>query len=1044
MNISEFCIRRPVMTSLLSLGLVLAGILGYLSMPVAAVPRVDFPVISVTASFPGASPETMATSVALPLEREFSTIGGLDQMSSTSGQGSLQITLQFVLNRNIDAAAQDVQAAITRAQRRLPSEMTTPPSYRKSNPADAPVVLLALTGGDVPLWRLNDIVSTFVSPALSRVPGVSQVQTYGEQLYSVRVRLDPDRTAAMGLGLDQVSTAIQAATSVTPVGTLSGERQQLTIRANDQPNDAQAFGNLVIAARNGAQVRLGDIAEVSDSVQNERLGSWRNGQRALILAVQRQPDANTIAVVDGVRAALPVLRAALPPGAELHVQLDRSLSIRDSVHDVQESLLIAIGLVVLVIFLFLRRVSATLIPTIAVPISLCGTFALMYLLGFGIDNITMLGLTLAVGLVVDDAIVVLEVIVHHMEKGMPARQAAILGAKEVGFTVLSITASLIAVFLPILLMGGVVGRVFNAFAATVSLAVLVSCVVSLTLTPLMAAHLPRHKGGGMLDRVLERGFKGIERGYAWLLDGALRFRFIVWIAFFASLGAAAYIAVVMPKGFFPIEDTGLLSVSTEGPRDASFTTMVDLSSEAARIIGQNPYVVSVVNNVGAGGLSQVINQGRMFVELKPRNERPAIQQVIQDLRRQTSRVPGLAVFFNPIQNLSFTARPARTQYVYTMQGLSTAELYDSAERMAARLRRVSALQDVNTDLQMDAPVVNIAVDRDRASTLGVTLDQVRQSLYSAFGARQIATIFGQANAYPVILEALPEDQRDESGLAKLYVRATANVAAGSATNAAAATRLVPLSAFTTVDRSTGPLTVAHQGQLPAVTIGFNTAPGVSLGEAVTAIQAAERELGLPVSVVTGFSGTAQVFQAALAGQGFLLLSAILVMYLVLGILYESLIHPLTILSGLPSAALGALATVWWFGMDLSVIAVIGVLLLIGLVKKNAIMIVDVALQRQRDGMAPLEAVRTACILRFRPILMTTLAAAAGAVPIAMGWGAAAELRQPLGLAVIGGLAVSQCLTLFVTPVLFLGFDSLARMMSFGRGRAPAAVVVPAE
>ncbi|PZW43134.1 HAE1 family hydrophobic/amphiphilic exporter-1 [Humitalea rosea] len=1038
MNISELCIRRPVMTSLLAIGTVLAGVLGYLSMPVAAVPRVDFPVISVTASFPGASPETMATSVALPMEREFSTIGGLEQMSSSSGQGTLQITLQFVLSRNIDAAAQDVQAAITRAQRRLPAEMTTPPSYRKSNPADAPVLLLALSGGDVPLWRLNDIASTLVSPALSRVPGVSQVQTYGEQLYSVRVRLDPDRTAALGVGVDQVATAITSATTVTPVGTLSGQRQQLTIRANDQPQNAEDFGKLVVVARNGAQVRLGDIAEVSDSVQNERISSWRNGRRSLILAVQRQPDANTVAVVDGVRAALPSLEASLPPGAVLDVMLDRSQSIRASVHDVQESLLIAIGLVVLVIFLFLRRVSATLIPTIAVPISLCGTFALMYLLGFGIDNITLLGLTLAVGLVVDDAIVVLEVIVHHMEKGMPARQAAIMGAKEVGFTVLSITASLIAVFLPILMMGGVVGRVFNAFAATVSLAVIVSCAVSLTLTPLMASHLPKHKGGGALDRILEGGFRGIERGYAFVLDLALRFRFVVWIVFFATLFGAGYIATVMPKGFFPIEDTGQVSVSTEGPRDASYEAMLDLSAQAARIIGESPYVVSVVNNVGASGQSQVINQGRMFLELKPRDERPSVQEVIQDLRRRTSRVPGLAVFFNPIQNLSFTARQARTQYIYTMQGLSTGDLYESAERMATRLRRIPGLQDVNTDLQMDAPVVNVSVDRDRASTLGVTLDQVRQALYSAFGARQIATIFGQANAYPVILEALPEDQRDETGLAKLYIRATAN---GAATGA---TRLVPLSALATIDRSTGPLTVAHQGQLPAVTIGFNTAPGVSLGEAVTAIQAAERELGLPLSVVTGFSGTAQVFQAALAGQGFLLLAAICVMYLVLGILYESLIHPLTILSGLPSAALGALATVWWFGMDLSVIAVIGVLLLIGLVKKNAIMIVDVALQRQRDGMAPVDAVRTACLLRFRPILMTTLAAAAGAVPIAMGWGAAAELRQPLGLAVLGGLAVSQCLTLFVTPVLYLGFDRLGRALSFRRAHPAPEQALPAE
>jgi HAE1 family hydrophobic/amphiphilic exporter-1 len=1035
MNLSAVFIRRPVMTGLLSAAIVLAGIMGYLSMPVAAVPRVDFPVITVSAQLPGASPETMATSVALPMEREFSTITGIDQISSTSGQGTTQITLQFVLNRNIDAAAQDVQAALTRAQRRLPIEMTTPPSYRKANPADAPVVLLTLSGGDVPLYQLNDIASTLVSPALSRVPGVAQVVTYGEQLFSVRVRMRADRLASMGLTLDQVGSAVATANSNTPVGTLSGQRQQLVLRANDQPPDAEAFGRLVIAGRPGAPVRLSDVADVANGVQNDRVASYRNGVRGLTLAVQRQPDANTVEVVDGVIDALPALRAALPPGATIDVSLDRSLSIRAAVHDVQESLIIAIGLVVLVVWLFLRRFLATLIPMVAVPISLCGTFGLMYLLGYGIDNVTLLGLTLAVGLVVDDAIVMLEAIIRHIEEGMNPFEAALKGSREIGFTIISITLSLTAVFLPILLMGGVVGRVFNAFAATVSLAVAVSCFVSLTLTPLMASWLPPHAKPGRVDAFLEGGFRAVERAYARGLNLALRFRLVVWAIFFASLVVAGWLAMAMPKGFFPIEDTGLVSVSTEGPRDASYNAMTELQGEVARILLANPNVKALTSNIGAVGQSLSINQGRMFMELKPRNERPAVQEVIQQLRREVAQVPGMQVFLQPIQNLNFGARTSRTLYIYTLQGLETGPLYDFAQRLAMLLRNSPLLQDVNTDLQLDAPVVSVQVDRDRAAALGVTVDQVRQALYSAFGARQISTIYAQANAYPVIVEALPEDQRDETGLQKLYLRASTG-------------RLVPLSALATIQRGTGPLTVGHQGQLPAVTIGFNLPPGVALGDATEAIKAAEQELQPPPGVIGAFSGTAQVFQQALAGQGALILAAVLVMYVVLGVLYESLVHPLTILSGLPAAALGALATLWLFRMDLSVIAVIGVLLLIGLVKKNAIMIVDVALSRQREGADPLSAVRDACLLRFRPILMTTLAAAAGAVPIAAGWGAAAELRQPLGLAVVGGLAVSQVLTLFITPVLYLGFDALergvGRLRRRGRGVPHGIHAAPAE
>ena len=1028
MHISELCIRRPVMTLLLAIAAVVAGIVAYTRLPVAAVPRVDFPVITIFANFPGASPETMATSVALPLEREFSTIAGLESMSSINGQDTTQITLQFVLGRNIDAAAQDVQAALTRAQRRLPVDMLIPPSYRKVNPADAPVVLLTLSGGETPLYRLNDIASTIVGPALSRVPGVAQVQTFGEQLYSVRVRLDPDRIAAMGLAFDTVQQAIAQANSAAPVGLLQGQRQQFTLRSNDQPQNAEAFGQLVVGGRPQAPIRLNEIADVVDGVQNMRVAAWRGPNRALVLAVMRQPDANTVDVVDGVRATLPALQSALPPGAQIDVMLDRSASIRAAVHDVQESLVIAIGLVVLVCFLFLRSLAATMIPTVAVPISLCVCFGLMYVLGYGIDNVTLLGLTIAVGLVVDDAIVVLEAIVRHVEEGMSPIQAAIRGSQEIGFTVLSITISLCAVFMPILLMGGVVGRVFNAFAATVSLSVIASLIVSLTLTPLMASRLPAHRKPSLLDRVLERGFVGIERGYAWLLDIALRARFAVWMIFAASVVAAGWMAVTIPKGFFPVEDTGLVIVNTEGPRGASMEAMAEMQGRLSAIFQSSPYVTSVVSNLGTVGGSISINQGRMFVELKPRSQRPPVVNVIQDLRRQASQIPGLRVFLQPIQNINFGARQTRTQFLYTLQGLNLDELYEWAQRMEQRLVGLPQLQDVNTDLQLDSPVVQVNVNRDRATALGVSIDQVRQALFSAFGSRQISTIYGQANAYPVVLEALPEDQRDETGLAKLYLRSNTG-------------RLVPLSAVASIERRSGPLNVSHQGQLPAVVIGFNTPPGVALGDAVNAIRAVERDMGMPPTVVTGFSGAAQVFQQALAGQGMLVIAAVLIMYVVLGVLYESLIHPLTILSGLPAAALGAFITLWLFGLDLSVIAVIGVLLLIGLVKKNAIMIVDVALQRQRAGEAAYTAVRTACVVRFRPILMTTLAAGAGAIPIAAGWGAAAELRQPLGLAVVGGLIVSQALTLFVTPVLYLGFDSLAQRFSRG-GTGPE--VAPAE
>ena len=1028
MNISELCIRRPVATWLLALALIGAGIAAYFQLPVAALPRVDFPTIVVTGTLPGASPDTMANSVALPLEKQFGSIDGIDQMSSISGQGSTQITIQFKLERNIDAAALDVQAAISRAQRQLPAEMTTPPSFRKVNPADAPVLLLAMTAPELPLYRLNEYAETLVVPAISRVLGVAQVQIFGQQKYAVRIRLDPARMAARGLAVDDVARAIQNANTNTPVGVLSGPRQQLTLAGNDQLPDAAAFSEIVVAGSGSTALRLGELGTVLDAAENERLASFIDGTRGIVLAVQRQPGANTVQVVDQVLELLPALREALPPSISITPTTDRSQSIRDSVHDVQETLAIAIALVVMVIFIFLRHLSATLIPAVAVPISLVGTFGAMYALGYGLDNITLLGLTLAVGLVVDDAIVVLENIVRHMEEGKSPLQAAIIGSREIGFTIISITISLIAVFLPILLMGGVVGRVFNAFAATVSIAVVVSMVVSLTLTPVMASRLRPHHDEGRVGRALAALLAPLDRGYAVALRAALSARWAVWLAFAGSLALGWWLVVTIPKGFFPIEDTGLVSVSTEGPADASYQSMMERQGRLAEVIAANPNVLRVVSSVGVGGQTLTINQGRMFITLKPRSERPPVQEVIQQLRRANGAVPGLTAYFQPIQNISFGARQSRTLYLHTLQGLSTEELYTWTPRVVAALRALPELQDVNTDLSLNNPIVSVTVDRDRASSLGVALDQVRRALYSTFGGRQVSTIYGASDSYQVILEALPEDQYDEAALGRIYLRGSGNA-------------LVPLSTLARVERKAGPLTVQHQAQLPAVTIGFNTAPGVALGDAVAAIRRTEAAMGMPATIVAGFTGGAQLFEQALANQGILVLAAVLAIYVVLGVLYESAIHPLTILSGLPAAAGGALLTLKLFGLELSVIAVIGVLLLIGLVKKNAIMIIDVTLARVREGVPPRQAVEEACLVRFRPIMMTSLAAAAGALPIALGLGAAAELRQPLGLAVVGGLAVSQALTLFVTPVLYLGFESLAERLRRGR-RQPTPEAIP--
>ncbi|CAO3452682.1 RND efflux system, inner membrane transporter [Azospirillum argentinense] len=1032
MTLSELCIRRPVMTILLTAALVLGGLAAYRQLPVAALPRVDFPVINVSATLPGASPETMAASVASPLEREFSTIAGIDTITSTSSLGNTSITIQFVLERDIDAAAQDVQAAIARTQRRLPAEMTTAPSYRKVNPADQPVLMLALSSPTLTLSALNDFAETAVQPKVATLPGVAQVQIYGAQKYAVRVQVDPNALAVRGIGIDELQRSLAAANANTPVGTLSGAKQQLVLAANPQLPDAEAFRGLIVAYRNGAPVRLGDVANVLDSVENARTASWHNGTRAIVMAVQRQPDANTVDVVDRVRNLLPSFRAQLPPSAKVEVVNDRSTSIREAVEDVQFTLGLTIALVVLVIFLFLRRLTATMIPALTVPISLIATAGGMHLMGFSIDNISLMALTLAVGLVVDDAIVMMENIVRYVEEGMQPFEAALKGSREIGFTIISITVSLVAVFIPILLMGGVVGRVFHEFALVVTMAISASAFVALTLTPMMCArmltHEPQGAKEGWFGRVLEGGFSALHRGYAVTLRMALRHRPVMGLVMIATVVGSALLFQAIPKGFFPTEDIGQITVSTEAAPDISFPAMAERQQEVARIIKAHPAVADMTSSVAIGGNS--VNTGRMFVVLKPRSERPPAGEVIQQLRRQLAGIPGMAVYMQPVQNLRIGGRSSKNEFQYTIQGLNTEELYAWSGRLERAMHDIPILQDVTSDLQLNSPQAYVHVDREKAATLGIGVDQVRSTLYSAFGQRQVSTIYTPTNDYQVLIELAPKYQQDDNALSRIYVRS------GSG-------KLVPLDAFASVQRTAGPLTVNHQGQLPAVTLSFNVAPGHSLGEAVNAVRQAELEMALPPGITTGFAGTAQVFEDAQKSQGLLLLAAVLVIYIVLGVLYESFIHPLTILSGLPSAAIGALATLMVFGQELSVIAIIGILMLIGIVKKNAIMMIDFAIDAQRNqGMTAREAIEQACLLRFRPIMMTTMAAIMGTLPIAVAHGAAAELRQPLGLAVVGGLCVSQILTLYITPVLFLYMEDAGNAVSRLWKRRSAAPEAP--